>query len=62
LAVGAGLAAEAALWFSAVHLGGGGLAGLPQEIKNATTNEPRPHCKISFLIFVIHLPVRIGLL
>jgi hypothetical protein len=42
---GAGFAAavpEPALGFSAVHFGGGGLAGLPHEIKKVTANNPNP--------------------
>src|SRR5688572_14387564 len=31
-----------ALGFSAVHVGGGGLAGLPQEIKKITANKLKP--------------------
>jgi hypothetical protein len=45
---GAGFGAAAICWpddplgFSAVHFGGGGLAGLPQEIKNITANKLNP--------------------
>ena len=53
LACAAGLGApDEAFGFSALHLGEGGLAGLPHAAKNAAMNTPNANCK-NILLFLI---------
>jgi hypothetical protein len=56
--LGAGLAVSVAdpagaLGFSAVHFPGGGLAGLPQEIRKMTANKLKPWLNNGFRSLII---------
>jgi hypothetical protein len=45
--------ANGALGFSAVHFGGGGFAGFPQEIKKVTTSMLKPYLNNGFCSRII---------